>query len=206
MRVYYDRDCDINLIKDKKVAVVGYGSQGHAHALNLRDSGAKNVAVGAARGLALGEEGRGRGAEGHVDRRRRQVGGRADDDDARRAAGRHLPQVHPRQPARGRGDRLRARAQRAFRADPAEAGRRRDHDGAEGAGAHGPRRVRQGRRRALPRRGRTTTPPATRSRSPRATAPASAAGGRGSSRPTSARSARPTSSASRRCSAAGWSS
>ena len=45
MRVYYDRDCDINLIKDKKVAIVGYGSQGHAHALNLRDSGAKNVAV-----------------------------------------------------------------------------------------------------------------------------------------------------------------
>jgi len=45
MRVYYDRDCDINLIKDKNVAIVGYGSQGHAHALNLRDSGAKNVAV-----------------------------------------------------------------------------------------------------------------------------------------------------------------
>ena len=45
MRVYYDRDCDINLIKDKKVAILGYGSQGHAHALNLRDSGAKNLAV-----------------------------------------------------------------------------------------------------------------------------------------------------------------
>ncbi len=45
MRVFYDRDCDINLIKDKKVAILGYGSQGHAHALNLRDSGAKNVAV-----------------------------------------------------------------------------------------------------------------------------------------------------------------
>ncbi|MEM1385557.1 MAG: ketol-acid reductoisomerase [Pseudomonadota bacterium] len=45
MRVYYDRDCDINLIKDKKVAIVGYGSQGHAHALNLRDSGARNLAV-----------------------------------------------------------------------------------------------------------------------------------------------------------------
>ena len=41
MRVYYDRDCDINLIKDKNVAVVGYGSQGHAHALNMRDSGVK---------------------------------------------------------------------------------------------------------------------------------------------------------------------
>ncbi|MGC8203881.1 ketol-acid reductoisomerase [Aliiroseovarius sp. PTFE2010] len=45
MRVYYDRDCDVNLIKDKKVAILGYGSQGHAHALNLRDSGAKNVVV-----------------------------------------------------------------------------------------------------------------------------------------------------------------
>ena len=45
MRVYYDRDADINLIKGKKVAVVGYGSQGHAHVLSLRDSGVKNIAV-----------------------------------------------------------------------------------------------------------------------------------------------------------------
>ncbi|MEI6987069.1 MAG: ketol-acid reductoisomerase [Rhodospirillaceae bacterium] len=45
MRVYYDQDADVNLIKGKKVAVVGYGSQGHAHALNLRDSGAADVAV-----------------------------------------------------------------------------------------------------------------------------------------------------------------
>ncbi|MEO1292325.1 MAG: ketol-acid reductoisomerase, partial [Pseudomonadota bacterium] len=45
MRVYYDRDCDINLIKDAKVAVVGYGSQGHAHALNLHDSGVKDLVV-----------------------------------------------------------------------------------------------------------------------------------------------------------------
>ena len=45
MRVYYDRDCDINLIKGLKVAIVGYGSQGHAHAQNLADSGVKNVAV-----------------------------------------------------------------------------------------------------------------------------------------------------------------
>ncbi|MCC7167920.1 MAG: ketol-acid reductoisomerase, partial [Rhodospirillales bacterium] len=45
MRVYYDRDADVNLIKAKKVAVVGYGSQGHAHVLNLRDSGVKDVAV-----------------------------------------------------------------------------------------------------------------------------------------------------------------
>ena len=45
MRVYYDRDADINLIKGKNVAIVGYGSQGHAHALNLRDSGCKNIVV-----------------------------------------------------------------------------------------------------------------------------------------------------------------
>ena len=45
MRVYYDRDADVNLIKDRKVAIVGYGSQGHAHANNLKDSGVKNVAV-----------------------------------------------------------------------------------------------------------------------------------------------------------------
>ena len=46
MRVYYDRDADVNLIKGKKVAIIGYGSQGHAHALNLRDSGVKELAIG----------------------------------------------------------------------------------------------------------------------------------------------------------------
>ncbi len=45
MRVYYDRDADVNLIKAKKVAIVGYGSQGRAHALNLKDSGAKELVV-----------------------------------------------------------------------------------------------------------------------------------------------------------------
>jgi len=45
MKVYYDADCDLNLITDKKIAVLGYGSQGHAHAQNLRDSGVKDVAI-----------------------------------------------------------------------------------------------------------------------------------------------------------------
>ena len=45
MRVYYDRDADVSLIKSRKVAVVGYGSQGHAHALNLRDSGVGELVV-----------------------------------------------------------------------------------------------------------------------------------------------------------------
>lgn len=45
MRVYYDSDADVNLIKTKNVVIVGYGSQGRAHALNLKDSGAKNVRI-----------------------------------------------------------------------------------------------------------------------------------------------------------------
>ena len=45
MRVYYDRDADVNLVKEKKIAIAGYGSQGHAHALNLRDSGIKDIVI-----------------------------------------------------------------------------------------------------------------------------------------------------------------
>ena len=45
MRVYYDRDADINFVKSKKVAVIGFGSQGHAHALNMRDSGVTDVVI-----------------------------------------------------------------------------------------------------------------------------------------------------------------
>ncbi len=42
-KIYYQADCDLNLLKDKTVAIVGYGSQGHAHALNLHDSGVKVI-------------------------------------------------------------------------------------------------------------------------------------------------------------------
>src|SRR6202048_148893 len=59
MRVYYDRDADINLIKGKKVAIIGYGSQGHAHALNLRDSGVKEVAVALRKGSASAKKAQG---------------------------------------------------------------------------------------------------------------------------------------------------
>jgi len=45
MKVYYEKDSEIDLIKSKKVAIYGYGSQGHAHALNLRDAGVKEVVV-----------------------------------------------------------------------------------------------------------------------------------------------------------------
>src|SRR5690349_7521201 len=45
MKIYYDKDADLSLIKGKNVAIIGYGSQGHAHANNLKDSGV-NVTVG----------------------------------------------------------------------------------------------------------------------------------------------------------------
>src|ERR1700680_4170336 len=56
MRVYYDRDADVNLIKAKKVAVIGYGSQGNAHANNLRDSGAKDIVVALRPGSASAQK------------------------------------------------------------------------------------------------------------------------------------------------------
>jgi ketol-acid reductoisomerase len=52
MRVYYDADADLGLITGKKIAIIGYGSQGHAHAQNLRDSGVKDVAIALREGSA----------------------------------------------------------------------------------------------------------------------------------------------------------
>ena len=87
MRVYYDRDADVNLIKSKKVAVIGYGSQGHAHANNLRDSGVKDVVVALAAGLGLGAEGRERRLQGHDQRRGGEMGRHRHGAGARRIAG-----------------------------------------------------------------------------------------------------------------------
>jgi ketol-acid reductoisomerase len=61
MRVYYDSDADAGLIKTKKVAIVGYGSQGHAHAQNLRDSGVADVAVALRAGSATSAKAEGAG-------------------------------------------------------------------------------------------------------------------------------------------------
>ncbi|MGB7336151.1 MAG: ketol-acid reductoisomerase [Salaquimonas sp.] len=56
MRVYYDRDADLNLIKGKKVLIIGYGSQGRAHAMNLKDSGAKHMAIALRAGSATAKK------------------------------------------------------------------------------------------------------------------------------------------------------
>ncbi len=61
MKVYYDADCDINLITGKKIAILGYGSQGHAHAQNLRDSGVKEVAIALRPGSATAAKAEGAG-------------------------------------------------------------------------------------------------------------------------------------------------
>ena len=52
LNVYYDKDCNLDLIKGKKVAVIGYGSQGHAHAQNIKDSGVESVIIGLRDGSA----------------------------------------------------------------------------------------------------------------------------------------------------------
>lgn len=52
LNIYYDKDADLSLIKSKTVAIIGYGSQGHAHANNLKDSGVSNVIVGLREGSA----------------------------------------------------------------------------------------------------------------------------------------------------------
>jgi len=56
MKVYYDADADLGLITGKKIAIVGYGSQGHAHAQNLRDSGVKEVAIALRAGSATAKK------------------------------------------------------------------------------------------------------------------------------------------------------
>ncbi len=61
MKVYYDKDCDLSIIRDKKVAIVGYGSQGHAHALNLRDSGIDRVVVALRKGSSSWAKAEGEG-------------------------------------------------------------------------------------------------------------------------------------------------
>jgi len=57
MKVYYDKDADLSLVKGKKVTIIGYGSQGHAHALNLKESGVK-VTVGLRKGGASWDKAR----------------------------------------------------------------------------------------------------------------------------------------------------
>jgi len=61
LNVYYDKDCNLGLIKAKKVAIIGYGSQGHAHAQNIKDSGVETVIIGLREGSASAAKAQGAG-------------------------------------------------------------------------------------------------------------------------------------------------
>ena len=83
--LYYDNSADLSLIQSKKVAIIGYGSQGHAHALNLRDSGV-SVRVGLPPGSgSLGARAKGRTDRQHA-RGSRRMGRRDHDPHARHEA------------------------------------------------------------------------------------------------------------------------
>ena len=103
MRVYYDRDADLALILNKKIAIVGYGCQGHAHALNLRDSGVKNVAVALRPGSASAKKVEADGLKVMSVAEAASLGRRPHDAGPRRAAARHLQERHRAQHPRRRG-------------------------------------------------------------------------------------------------------
>ena len=91
MRVYYDRDADVNLIKGKKVAIVGYGSQGHAHALEpARQQASRTWCVALRKGSASAAKAEGEGLKVLDVARSRQMGRGHDDAHARRASGGYL--------------------------------------------------------------------------------------------------------------------
>ena len=122
--MFYDDDADLSVIQGNKVAVIGYGSQGHAHALNLRDSGV-DVRVGLAEGTRVKPQGGGRGPA--VTRVADAVK-EADlvviltPDQVQRTV---YAERHPAQPRRGRRAALRPRLQHPLRLHPARGRRRR---------------------------------------------------------------------------------
>ena len=199
--MFYDKDADIQLIRKRKVAVIGYGSQGHAHALNLQDSGV-DVVVGLPATSKSVEKAKRRRPEGHERRRRVEVGRRHHGPDPRSAPGEGLQGRHRAAPDRRQDADVRARLRHPLQLDRAAEGRGRDDGGAEGAGPSRARGVQGRRRHAGPAGrppGRDGTGPGDRRCRTRA---ASAARAPASSRRRSPRRPRPICSASRPCCAA----
>ena len=206
MRVYYDRDADLNLIKGKKVAIIGYGSQGHAHALNLKDSGVERGGRRLAPRLQIRRQGGRRGPEGHERRRGRQMGRCGHDADPGRAPGRDLGEGPQAQHEAGRGAALRPRAQHPLQSDRAARRHGCLHGGAQGPRPHGARRISSAAPACRASWPSPRTPRATPTNCRCLTPRPSAAAAPASSRRPSARNARPICSASRPCCAAASSS
>ena len=152
MKVYYDKDADLSLIKGKNVAIIGYGSQGHAHAQNLNDSGVK-VTVGLRSGGASWNKVEAAGLKVA------EVADAVKDADVVMILlpDEKIAQVYNEndraEHQAGRLAGLRARLQRALRPGHAARRPRRDDGRAEGAGPHRALHLHAGRRRAAPDRG-----------------------------------------------------
>ena len=135
MKVYYDKDADLSLIKGKKVTIVGYGSQGHAHALNLHDSGMK-VTVGLRKSGASWDKAKKSRAQGGGSRRSRQGRRLRHDADAGRAHRRDSTTTRSN-PTSRRARRWLSRTASTFITARCAARRpRRGDDRAQGAGPH----------------------------------------------------------------------
>ena len=200
-RIYYDKDADLALITARKVAIIGYGSQGHAHALNLKDSGV-DVRVGLPEGSGSAAKAKAAGLRVTSMAEAARRGRRHHDAGARHRAGRDLPRRDRAAPDRRQDADVRPRLQHPLRHHH-PAGRRRRVDGraqvarpSRARGLHG-RRRHAGAARRPPGRDRSgaTAHAVVRQGDRRAPAP-------GCSRRPSRRRPRPTSSASRRCCAA----
>ena len=150
--VYYADAADPSLIRGKKVAVIGYGSQGHGHALNLKDSGVE-VCVGLRDGSSSVAKAESQGLTV------KSIGDAAEwadvdhDPRPRHGAEGDLRRAHRAAHGAGQGAGVRPRVQRALRAHRAAGGRRRDHGRPEGPRPPRAADVHGGRRRALPDRG-----------------------------------------------------
>ncbi len=195
-KMYYDQDADLGLLKGKTIAVIGYGSQGHAQAQNLRDSGCE-VVIGQRPGSANYDAAVRDGFK-PVSAADAAAGRRSDQYPlARRGSGRHLHARYQAASATGRPLALLARVQHSLR--PGRSARRGRQCACRPQGTRPPgsQRVRQGGRRpVLDRHGRQLH--ARRARHwPWPMPRASAARARASCRPRSPRRPRPTSSASR---------
>ena len=130
--IWYEKDADLSVFDGKKVAVIGYGSQGHAHALNLRDSGV-DVVVGLRPTSKSVEQAKEQGLEV---KSVPEAAAEADIIMILAPDQYHLGQRHRAEHQAGRGHRLRPRLQHPLRLHQAERGSSGVHGRAEGPGPH----------------------------------------------------------------------
>ena len=149
-KMYYEKDCDLNYLNGKKIAIIGYGSQGHAHALNLKDSGC-DVCVGLREGSKNWANAEKAGLTGQDRGRGRQVGRHRHDAHQRRGPGRRLQEGHrPLSGAEGNALAFAHGFNIRYQADRPSRRRGRVHGRPQGPRPHRPLHLCQRQGRALP--------------------------------------------------------